>query len=68
MLNRKRKNTTAKQAIKFAFGMLRAERENEKELEGDIPSLRMRGNLMAAEKSAAEKLEVNNLIHLRMKK
>jgi hypothetical protein len=28
----------------------------------------MRGNLVAAGKCAAEKLEVNNLIHLRMKK
>jgi hypothetical protein len=60
--HRKRKDTTAKQAIKFVFGMvLRAEQAKTR-------SIIMRGNLVAAEKSAAEKLKVNNLIHLRMKK
>jgi hypothetical protein len=48
--------------------MPRAEQANEKEPEGDISSIIMRGNLVAAEKSAAEKLKVNNVTHFRMKK
>jgi hypothetical protein len=48
--------------------MLRAEQANAKEWEGDISNIIMRGNLAGAEKSAAEKLKVNNLIHSRMKR
>jgi hypothetical protein len=44
--------------------MWRAEQANGKEWEGDISSIITGGNLVAAEKSAAEKLEVNNLIHI----
>ena len=59
------------QAIKFAFGMLRAERANAKERKDNNSSIIMRANIvasMAAEKGAAEKLKRDNRIHTRTTK
>jgi hypothetical protein len=65
------KRYDTKQAIKFAFGMLRAERANAKEWKGNNSGIMMRETIvapMAAEKGAAEKLKRDNRIHLRTTK
>jgi hypothetical protein len=59
------------QAIKFSFGMLRAERANAKEQKGNNSDMMMRETIaasMAAEKGAAEKLKRDNRIHSRTTK
>ena len=53
------------QAIKFAFGMMRAERASEKELKGNRETVVAPRRL---EKGAAEKLKRDNRIHTRTTK
>ena len=59
------------QAIKFAFGMMRAERASEKELKGNNSGIMMRETVVASkrlEKDAAEKLKRDNRINSRTTK
>ena len=67
----KRKDTTMKQAIKFAFGTSRTERANEKERKGNNSGIMMRETVGAPrrlEKDAAEMLKRDNRTHPRTTK
>ena len=67
----KRKDTTMKQAIKFAFGTLKIERANEKERKGNNSSKMMKETVGASgrlDQEVAQKLKRDNRIHTRTTK